>query len=95
MLSVEEIQHWAGLGPAGLIVHAQPTQTRIIPIQQRQEYRRKLLPVPRRRWHNCLPEISRRPGRVRGAVVAACAWTPESSEDARLTLGFVLLFSYI
>jgi hypothetical protein len=26
-LSVEEIQRWAGLGPAGLIAHAQPTQT--------------------------------------------------------------------
>jgi hypothetical protein len=58
-----------------------------------------------------LPEISGRPGRVRGAAVAACAWTPESSEDAQikgemhrttwrgslvcLALGFVLLFPYI
>jgi hypothetical protein len=29
MLSVEEIQRWADLGPAGLTAHAQPTLTGI------------------------------------------------------------------
>jgi hypothetical protein len=67
--------------------------------------------VTRRRRHRCSPEFSGRPGRVHGAAVAACAWTPESSEDAQikgemsgtvrrgslvcLALGFALLFPYI
>jgi hypothetical protein len=54
------------------------------PIQQRQEYRRKLLFVSMRRRHNCLPELSGRPSRVRGAVVVACVWTPEDREDTQI-----------
>jgi hypothetical protein len=85
--------------------------SKFISIQQRQEYRSKLLLVPGRRQHDCLPNLSGRPGWVRGAVITACASTPESSEHAqikgempgmvwmsslvRLALGFVLLFPYI
>jgi hypothetical protein len=57
---------------------------KLIPIQQRQEYRRKLLFVPVRRRHNCLPELSGRPGRVHGAVAVACAWILESKEDIQI-----------